>query len=131
MSCYRDIRWNVFCQRHHRDADAICYFVSIETGPSLGLHILTSPYLAILVRITSSGNSGGRFAIRTLLVPRPAVSTRTIEISPLVCRYSACPPVKWSTCCSRLLSHCFIYTCLWEPSIYTIKTSLSSNLGCA
>ena len=27
------------CQNHHRNADAICHFVSIETGPSLCLHI--------------------------------------------------------------------------------------------
>ena len=40
MSCYSDIRRNVFCQRHHRDRDAICHFVSIETYPSLSLHIL-------------------------------------------------------------------------------------------
>ena len=100
MSGYSDIRWNVFCQSHHRYTDIICHRLSIYMGLSLSLHILQFSLSEhhYRQRITASGTSGGRFAIRILRIPRPAVSTSTTEISPLVCRYSTCPPVKWSTC---------------------------------
>ena len=40
MSCCSDFGRSVFGQRLHSDSDAICHFVSIETGPSLDEHIL-------------------------------------------------------------------------------------------
>ena len=59
----------------------------------------------------SSGTSGGKFAIRIFFVPISAMSMHTIEISPLLCLYSACPHVSRSNACTHSLPTNFIYTC--------------------
>ena len=55
-----------------------------------------SPYLERLSFIVASLTSGGRPAIRILLVPIPVISTPTCEISPLSCLYSHVPFVSFS-----------------------------------
>lgn len=65
--------------------------------------VTTLPYWARLDLSDSSGSSGGKFAIRIFFVPIPAIAVLIIEISPLLCLYSAfhhksrsknaCPPV--------------------------------------
>jgi len=113
MSGYSDMRRNVFWKIHHRNMQSpfATGYRQIRDQVSICTSV-TSLYLGIIVRITASDTSGGRFAIRTLLIPRPVVYTRTIDISPWVCRYSTCFPIKWSTFRNRLLSRNFIYTCL-------------------
>jgi hypothetical protein len=72
----------------------------------------------------SGAPDGHRFAIRILRVLMSALFIHTVEISPLACLYSACPPVPCIISCAPSVSVIFIYTCLM-PSIYIMFTFFS------
>ena len=69
---------------------------------------------------------GGRFAIRTRLVPRPAISIRTMDTSPLVCLYSSVPCVVWRMSCAYCISTNLMKTWRRGPSICIIVTVCSA-----
>jgi len=86
-----------------------------------------SLYVPKTFRITMSFTSGGRFAMRILRKPIPAMTTCTWEISPLSCLKSYIPFVLLKTRCMRISFTNFIYTLRRGPSICIILTSSSSS----
>ena len=65
---------------------------------------------------------GGRFAIRTRLVSRPAISIRTMDTSPLACLYSALSCVVWSMSRAYCISTDLMKTWHRGPSLCIIET---------
>ena len=55
-----------------------------------------------------------------ILVPIPAMAIMTIDISPLLCLYSACPHECRSRTCTDCASASFFYTYRFGPSISVI-----------
>jgi len=68
---------------------------------------------------------GGRFAIHTRLFPRPAISIRTMDTSPMVCLYSAVPCVVWRMSCAYCMATNLMKTWRRGPSICIIVRVLT------
>ena len=71
---------------------------------------------------TASCISGGKFATLIHLTPMPAMSTLTMDSSPLSCLYSCCPCMFWSVDCILLAE-----TNLYIP---TREDHLSESFRC-
>ena len=131
VSSHHDVRRDVLGQSNYCESSAICYQVAICVLPSLLLFLFDFSIPGQDCPYYSISTSGGTFAIGTLLDPKPAVSIRTTDVSPLASRYSICLLVEWRTSYVRPSSRKFMYTCRLGLSICTINTSFSCKLICS
>ena len=86
------------------DTYAICYGVTVNLWPFLLLHSSDFSVGLNMCAQRAFVYFWERFAIRKRLVPRPAISIRTMDTSPLVCLYSAVSCVVWRMSCTYCIS---------------------------
>ena len=89
--------------------------------------LLITPCVARHSFSLCSLTSGGNPAILISLMPIPASSMHTCDISPLSCMYSSCPCESCRTSFTRSSFVNFMYTRLLGPSTWIFHTSASTS----
>ena len=119
------------CASHHHNPDTVSYRVVVGFGPFILLYVADFAVLRERCSYRPPSISGGRLAIRTRLVPIPAISMRTGDIAGLECLYSDWPFVVYSTSCTYCRPTIFMNTCRRGPSIIIMVTVASATCSCS